>query len=128
VAVGPELSLLCGRRGLACDRLLDTRFAPPALPRRLLWTWLVLLALSQLADVATTWHSVVGGLREDNPFVVAALATGNFGLFALVKVLLVAALGVAVLGGRPVALNGARLVVAIFVLVALANLLGPLLS
>jgi Domain of unknown function (DUF5658) len=108
--------------------LLDTRFAPPALPRRLLWTWLALLALSQLADVATTWHSLAGGLREDNPFVAAALATGNFGLFALVKVLLVAALGVAVLGGRPVALNGARLVVAIFVLVALANLLGPLLS
>ncbi|HVD01898.1 MAG TPA: DUF5658 family protein [Candidatus Dormibacteraeota bacterium] len=98
------------------------------MPRRLLWTWLALLALSQMADVATTWHSLMGGLREDNPFVAAALASGHFPLYALAKVLLVAALGIAVLGGRRAALNGARLVVAIFSLVALANLLGPLLS
>ena len=104
--------------------MLDNRLVTSSLPRRLLWTWLGLLALSQLADVATTWHSLASGLREDNPFVVAALGTGSFPLFALVKVMLVVALGIAVLGGRRVALDGARLVVGVFSLVALANLLG----
>jgi len=97
-------------------------------PRRLLWTWLALLALSQAADIATTWHSLAAGLREDNPFVVAALSSGSFPLYAMVKVLLVAALGIVLLGGRPVALHGARLVVAVFSLIALANLVGPLLG
>ena len=36
--------------------MLDTRFASPTLPRRLLWTWLALLALSQVADLLTTDH------------------------------------------------------------------------
>lgn len=107
--------------------MLDTRLGPrTSLPRRLLWTWLALLALSQAADVATTWHSLAIGLPEDNPFVVAALGSGSFQLYALVKVLLVAALGIVLLGGRPVALNGARLIVAVFSLVALANLVAPL--
>jgi hypothetical protein len=108
--------------------LLGNRLATPALSRRLLWTWLALLALSQTADVATTWRSLAAGLQEGNPFVQAALGAGNFGLYALVKLLLVAALGIAVLGGRPVALNGARLVVAVFLLIALGNLLAPLLG
>jgi len=108
--------------------LLDTRFASPTLPRRLLWTWLALLALSQVADLLTTWRSLAAGLHEGNPFVAAALGAGNFGLYGLVKLLLVLALGIAVLGGRPVALNGARLVVAVFIVIALGNLLAPVLG
>lgn len=108
--------------------MLDNRLVNSSLPRRLLWTWLGLLALSQLADVATTWLSLAAGLHEENPVVAATLGSGSFQLYALVKVLLVGALGVAVLSGGRAALNGARLVVGIFALVALANLLGPLLS
>jgi len=108
--------------------LFDSRLGPTILPRRLLWTWLALLALSQAADIATTWHSLATGLREDNPFVVAALGSGSFGLYALVKVALVLALGIAVLSGGRLALNGTRLVVLVFSLVALANLLAPLLG
>ena len=106
--------------------LLQPPAAIPGLPRRLLWTWLGLLFLSQLADVATTWRSLAAGLHEQNPFVIAVLGTGNFALYAAVKLSLVLALGIAVLGGRPVALNGARLVVVLFAGVALANLVASL--
>ena len=109
-------------------RLLDTRLAVPAPSRRLVHTWFGLLALSQLADLVTTWWSLGAGLREDNPVVAATLGAGHFGLYALVKVVLVAAFGVALLGGRPAALHGARLLVLVFSLVALANLLSPALG
>jgi hypothetical protein len=66
--------------------LLNLQASTPAIPRRLLWTWLALLALSQLAGLATTWRSLAVGLREDNPVVRAALHSGSFPLFALLKV------------------------------------------
>jgi len=89
---------------------------------RLLWTWLLLVALSQLADLATTWLSLAAGLREDNPVVVATLATGHLPLYGLIKLGLVTALGLAILSGRWEALAGARVVVAVFAAVAIANL------
>jgi hypothetical protein len=116
-----------GRKGIS-QALLDTRLSTPVPSRRLLWSWLVLLALSQLADLLTTWWSLASGHHEANPFVAAALGSGSFPLYALVKALLVVALGIAVLGGRPVALHGTRLVVAVFSAVALANLVAALLS
>jgi hypothetical protein len=93
-----------------------------ALSARLLWTWFLLVGLSQLADLATTWLSLAVGLRENNPLVAATLAGGHFPLYGLVKLGLVTVLGVAILSGRSEALAGARVVVAIFVAVALANL------
>jgi hypothetical protein len=108
--------------------LLNVQASTPAIPRRLLWTWLALLALSQLADLATTWGSLAVGLREDNPIVAAALHSGSFPLFALVKVALVVALGIVLLGGRPIALTGARLVVLTFSVIAIGNLISVLAS
>ena len=122
------LALRPGEVTFAAVALFQPASPIATIPRRLLWTWLALLALSQAADVATTWHSLAAGLHEQNPVVAATLATGNFGLFAAVKAGLVVALGIAVLGGRPVALNGARLVVVFFAFVALANLVAPLLT
>ena len=108
--------------------MLNFQSSTPAIPRRLLWTWLALLALSQLADLATTWRSLAVGLREDNPVVAATLHSGSFPLFALVKVALVVALGTVLLGGRPVALTGTRLVVVTFCLIAIGNLISVLSS
>ena len=93
-----------------------------ALSPRLLWTWLLLVALSQLADLATTWLSVSAGLRENNPLVAATLAGGHFPLYGGIKLALVAALGIAILSGRSEALTGARVVVGVFLAVAVANL------
>ena len=108
--------------------MLNLQTSTPRIPRRLLWTWFALLALSQLADLATTWRSLAMGLREDNPVVRAALHSGNFQLFALVKIALVLALGTILLGGRPVALTGTRLVVLTFSLIAIGNLISALAS
>ena len=108
--------------------MLNAHVSTRAIPRRLLRTWLALLALSQLADLATTWRSLAVGLREDNPLVAAALHTGNFPLFALVKVALVVALGIVLLRGRPAALAGARLVVLTFCVITAGNLLSVLSS
>jgi len=93
-----------------------------ALNPRLLWTWLLLVVLSQLADLATTWLSLAAGLREDNPIVAMTLASGHLPLYGLIKLGLVTALGLAMLSGRWEALAGARVVVAVFAAVALANL------
>ena len=106
--------------------MLRVQTSTAHIPRRLLWTWLALLALSQVADLATTWRSLSIGLTENNPVVAAALHSGSFPLFVLVKVALVVALGIVLLGGRPVALAGARLVVVAFSLIALGNLLSLL--
>jgi len=92
--------------------------------RRLAGTWIGLLALSQLADVATTWFSLTAGRHEDNPFVAAALTRGNFGLYIVIKLLLVAALAIAVRPGPRAAWVGLRFVVVAFSLVAVANLLA----
>ena len=76
----------------------------------------------------STWRSLAVGLREDNPVVAATLHSGSFPLFALVKVALVVALGIVLLGGRPVALTGTRLVVVTFCLIAIGNLISVLSS
>ncbi|MDQ6772514.1 MAG: DUF5658 family protein [Candidatus Dormibacteraeota bacterium] len=106
--------------------MLGAYVSTRTVPRRLLWTWLALVALSQLADLATTWRSLAVGLREGNPVVVAALTNGNFQLFAVVKTALVVALGIVLLSGRAVALAGARLVVLTFSLIAIGNLITVL--
>lgn len=54
--------------------------------------WPLLLALAQLLDVASTWLSLRAGVPEQNPVVRAVLAHGDFLLFVVVKVALVAAL------------------------------------
>jgi len=54
--------------------------------------WPLLLTLAQLMDVASTWLSLRAGVPEQNPLVRAALAQGDFLLFVLVKLALVAAL------------------------------------
>ena len=94
--------------------------------RRLASTWISLLALSQLADVATTWFSLSAGLREANPFVAAALTRGNFGLYIVVKLLLVIALAIAVRPGPRAAWIGLRFLVVAFSLVAVANLVAAI--
>jgi Domain of unknown function (DUF5658) len=62
------------------------------MPRRDGLAWSLLLATAQLADVASTWLGLRAGLREENPLVRAALGQGDFLLFTLVKLALVAAL------------------------------------
>jgi len=120
------LSLLWRHRPLDSGGLLNVQASSPAIPRRLLWTWLGLLALSQVADLATTWRSLAVGLPEDNPLVAATLHGGSFSLFVLVKLTLVVALGVVLLGGRPAALTGVRLVVLAFSVIAAGNLIAGL--
>lgn len=58
--------------------------------RRLTWT--ALLAGSQGGDLATTWLGLHFGIPEGNPVVGALLAHGDFLLFGLVKLALVAGL------------------------------------
>jgi hypothetical protein len=106
--------------------MLESRTSSRVIPRRLLWTWIGLLALSQVADLATTWRSLAVGLQENNPIVAAALSSGQLPLYALVKLALVCALGIVLLGGRPAALVGTRFVVLAFLLIAAGNLVGVL--
>ena len=103
-----------------------------AVPRRLAWTWLGLLALSQAADVATTWLAIGNGLAEENPFVRAALRSGNFPLYAGVKLALIAAMALAVTGARQapdrrMVMSALRFLVAVFTVIAAANLGATLL-
>jgi hypothetical protein len=98
-----------------------------AVPRRLAWTWLALLALSQAADLATTWLAIGSGLTEQNPFVRAALRSGHFPLYAGVKLTLIAAMALAVTGARQapdrrLVVRALRLLVVIFTAVSAANL------
>lgn len=97
------------------------------MPRRLAWTWLGLLALSQAADLATTWLAIGNGLAEQNPFVRAALHSGHFPLYAGVKLTLIAAMSLAVTGARQapdrrLVISALRFLVVVFTIVAAANL------
>jgi hypothetical protein len=56
------------------------------------FAWPALLAAAQVTDVASTWLGIRFGIPEQNPVVRATLGHGDFLLFMLVKVLLVAAL------------------------------------
>ena len=101
-------------------------------PRR--HAWPTLLAIAQLTDVASTWLGIRFGIPEQNPIVRAALSHGDFLLFALVKVTLVAALLVLVAAtgrrlrvGRATWLTVQALTVA-FTAVAALNTVGVLLT
>lgn len=103
------------------------------LNRRSLAAWFALLAATQAGDFTTTWLGTMLGVREQNPVVRQALAQGNILLFALVKLVLVAAMVVFVLGVkarlesvmvRTAVLRGLQLVVVAFGFVALANAAG----
>lgn len=93
---------------------------------RLNWTWLALLGLSQLADLGTTWLGMLSGLHEANPVVAATLNQLGFGLYGATKLTLVCAMGLTLRlttgGDRHLALWAVRGLVAIFTLVAAANL------
>lgn len=103
------------------------------LSRRSLAAWFLLLGATQAGDFATTWLGTLIGVREENPIVRQALAQGDILLFALVKLVLVAAMVVFVLGVRArlesalvrtAVLRGLQLVVVAFGLVVLANAAG----
>jgi hypothetical protein len=64
---------------------------------RLLKVWILLLAGAQLADVLTTGVDMAHGGIEANRFVSALLAVGGLGLVFVLKLLLVAAMGIACL-------------------------------
>jgi len=64
---------------------------------RLLKTWILLLALAQLADVLTTGVDMAYGGVESNRFVSVLLDIGGLGLVFLLKLMLVAAMGIACL-------------------------------
>ena len=96
--------------------------------------WSALLAIAQLADVASTWLGLRFGVPEQNPMVRAVLAHGDFLLLALVKVMLVAALLLLVAAtsrrlrvGRATWLTVQALTVA-FTAVAALNTAGVLLA
>jgi hypothetical protein len=93
---------------------------------RLNWTWLALLGLSQLADLSTTWLGTLAGLHEANPVVAATVSQQGFGLYGATKLMLVCAMGLTLRltggGDRNLALWAVRLLVAVFTLVAAANL------
>jgi hypothetical protein len=65
--------------------------------RRLLVTWILLLAGAQIADVLTTGVDMAYGAMEANRLVAALLSLGGLGLVFGLKLLLVAALGIACL-------------------------------
>lgn len=93
---------------------------------RLNATWLGLLGLSQLADLCTTWLGTLAGLHEANPVVAATLSQMGFGLYGATKLTLVFAMGVTLRltagSDRDLALWAVRALVAVFTLVAAANL------
>jgi hypothetical protein len=60
-------------------------------------TWLLLLAVAQLADVMTTGVDMSHGAMEGNPTAFQVLALGGLTLLWLVKFMLVAAIGIAAL-------------------------------
>ena len=74
---------------------------------RLLRTWILLLAGAQLADVLTTGVDMAYGGIESNRLVSTLLSLGGLELVFLTKLMLVAAMGVAVIllrryaGSRP---------------------------
>lgn len=113
---------------LVLDQLTFRLPSPRAAsPSRQAAVWLVLLALSQIADLATTWLGVASGLREGNPVVAATLEAGSFAAFAAVKVGLLAGMAATLaLTTRPrdrsLALQAVRVLVLAFTLVALGNL------
>lgn len=63
---------------------------------RLLALWVVLLAQAQLADTITTEVDRLHGGIESNQFAAFILSVGGPGLFLLLKLLVVAAMGLAV--------------------------------
>lgn len=92
-----------------------------------------MLAATQAGDFLTTWLGTLVGVREENPIVSQALAQGNLLLFALVKLVLVVAMVLFVLGVRArlesvlvrtATLRSLQLVVVAFGFVALANAAG----
>ncbi|MEP7105213.1 MAG: DUF5658 family protein [Chloroflexota bacterium] len=97
--------------------------------RRLAWPGL--LAGAQLTDVASTWLGLRFGVPEENPVLPAVLANGDFLLFLVVKLLLVAALLVLVAGtgrrlrtGRAVGLTVQALTVGFTAVAALNRLVS----
>lgn len=62
---------------------------------RILGTWIMLLAGAQTADVLTTGVDMAHGGMEANRLVAALLAIGGLGLVFFLKLLLVAAMGIA---------------------------------
>jgi hypothetical protein len=72
--------------------------APLRIPSsRALWTWILLLAGAQVADVLTTGVDMAHGGIEANGLVSTVISLGGLGLVAAVKLLLVLAMGVACL-------------------------------
>jgi uncharacterized protein DUF5658 len=103
------------------------------LSRRSLALWFALLALTQAGDVVTTWLGGLLGAREQNPFVQALIARGDFLHFALIKLALVAGMVLLVLAVRlhlpgrfaQVAVwRGLQLLVVAFAFVAASNAVG----
>ena len=64
---------------------------------RLLRTWILLLALAQVADVVTTGVDMAHGGIEANRLVSTLLGIGGLWLVFALKLMLVAAMGVAVI-------------------------------
>ena len=103
------------------------------MPRRMTWT--ALLAGAQAGDLATTWLGLRFGVPEGNPVVEALLARGDFLLFGLVKLALVAALA-ALLAATSARLQGSvdrvawrstQALAVVFTAIAAANTGGVLL-
>jgi len=87
--------------------------------------WFLLLALSQTADLATTWWGWRVGVPESNPFVAGLLARGELLTYAAVKVSLVLAFFLLFRARRsPVTMRGVQLVSVAFCVIAVLNTIG----
>lgn len=72
---------------------MQARYDAPT--SRLVTTWILLLAGAQLADVITTGVDMAYGGSEANRVVAALLSHGGLALVFVLKLLLVAAMGIA---------------------------------
>lgn len=97
--------------------------------------WTALLAGAQAGDLATTWLGLRFGIPEGNPIVSRLLANGDFLLFGLVKLALVAALAALLMAtgerlrGRvdQAAWRATQALAVVFTAIAAANTAGVLL-
>jgi len=84
-----------------------------------------LLALSQAADLATTWWGFRLGIRESNPVVAGLLAHGDLLTYAAVKAGLVLAMFLLFKAHRSLlTARGVQLVSVAFCAIALLNTIG----
>ena len=73
-----------------------TTAGPRAVSRRVLYCWLGLLSLAQVADLITTQVDMSQGGVEANVVAANLMALGGIGLLTVVKIALVVAMAIAV--------------------------------